>query len=74
MGGHICYVNSHFIILHNLEFNIFFCQGVGSTGESTISVVPSGIHFSTQDDQDIISKEEEVEFPDLCKSYLLNVL
>ncbi|XP_023322708.1 uncharacterized protein LOC111697066 isoform X1 [Eurytemora carolleeae] len=34
-------------------------QGIGSTGESTISVVPSGIHFSTQENYDIDSKEEE---------------
>ena len=37
-----------------------FVQGIGSTGESTISVVPSGIHFSTQENQDLLNRESEV--------------
>ena len=51
-----------------------FVQGIGSTGESTISVVPSGIHFSTQENYDIDSKEEEVGCQTLTQHYNLFIL
>jgi len=44
-----------------MNFKTNICsQGVGGTGESTISVVPSGIHFSTQENQDLLNRESEV--------------